>query len=125
MEMPNPFDAEAIGKVIGGIVAAVTAGILFLRRYLANDAATRANDIGVVDTIERYRSLLDSEREARRVAEERADKFARELRDAIHQMGELKAEIARLSQHVESQGARIGEQSATIERLRQRLETGE
>ena len=63
---------------LGGSGIVVTGALLWVRRFLSKDAADRAMDTADIGTVRRLNELLDSEREARKLAEARADQFAKE-----------------------------------------------
>ncbi|MQR02332.1 chemotaxis protein [Glaciimonas soli] len=86
--------------VIGSIAAAVFACFIFLRKYLASDAAARADDLGKVSALDLYKQLLESERTARISADARADQFAKERNEAWQMMGDMRGELMALREEV-------------------------
>jgi chromosome segregation ATPase len=65
--------------------------------------------------------LLDSEREARKLAEARADQFAQERNELTRSMGKLEGNILALTRQVEQLTEKVTSQSEEISRLRAQL----
>ena len=103
----------------GGIV--VTGALLWVRRFLSRDAADRAMDSADIGTVRRLNELLDSEREARKLAEARADQFAKERNDLAAMVGRLEGKIEALTSQVGQLTDRVTAQSEEIARLRGKL----
>ena len=59
---------------LGGTGTVFMAGFLCLRKFLSKVAADRAMDNADIGTVRRLNELLDSEREARKLAEAHADR---------------------------------------------------
>jgi hypothetical protein len=96
-----------IGYVVVMLIVGLGTGIYWL---LARNQQrlSGADADGQIEALSVYKEMLKAEREARVVAETRADQFARELRDALQQLGELKgqlqantAELGRVRQELE------------------------
>jgi chromosome segregation ATPase len=85
-----------MAATVGAMVAAFFGG----RKWLSSDTANRAGDSAAIALIEQLKSALVSEREARQVAEERADKFAHERNELVMQLGELRGRIEALTAEV-------------------------
>jgi len=106
---------------LGGSGIVVTGGLLWLRRFLSKDAADRAMDNADIGTVRRLNELLDSEREARKLAEARADQFAKERNDLAATVGRMEGKIEALTSQVASLTERVTLQSDEIARLRLKL----
>lgn len=104
-----------------GTGAVVAGGLLWLRRFLSKDAADRAMDNADIGTVRRLNELLDSEREARKLAEARADQFAKERNDLAISVGKLEGNIQYLTEKVEQLTEKVASQSEEIARLRGKL----
>jgi len=104
-----------------GTGAVVAGGLLWLRRFLSKDAADRAMDNADIGTVRRLNELLDSEREARKLAEARADQFAQERNELTRSMGQLEGNILALTRQVEQLTKQVTTQSEEISRLRAQL----
>lgn len=63
---------------LSGTGTVLLGAFLWLRKWLSRDAAERAMDSADVAVIRRLTELLDIERDARREAETKADRLARE-----------------------------------------------
>lgn len=96
-----------LGYVVVLLILGVGSGIYWL---LARNQQrlSGADADGQIEALAVYKEMLRAEREARVTAETRADQFARELREALQQLGELKgqlqamtAELARVRQELE------------------------
>ncbi len=96
-----------IGYVVVLVIVALGTGIYWL---LARNQQrlSGADADGQIEALSVYKEMLKAEREARVTAETRADQFARELRDALQQLGELKGQLAAMT--------------AELARVRQELE---
>lgn len=86
---------------LGGTGTVLLGGFLWLRKFLSKDAADRAMDNADIGTVRRLNELLDSEREARKLAEARADQFAKERNDLAISVGRLEGNILALTRQVE------------------------
>ena len=106
---------------LGGTGTIILGGLLWLRKWLSKDATDRAMDNADIGTVRRLNELLDSEREARKLAEARADQFARERNELIRSMGQLEGNIISLTRQVEQLTTQVTAQSEEIARLRGRL----
>lgn len=85
---------------IGALIALLIPIALGLRRWLSSDAVAReGNNV--------HKSLLGTLMDQLQAANERADRFAFERNEAIKEIGELKAQVAKLQ--------------ATIEHMQERL----
>ncbi|MDN4591265.1 hypothetical protein DBA29_22545 [Xenophilus aerolatus] len=96
-----------LGYLIVLLILGVGTGIYWL---LARNQQrlSGADTEGQIQALAVYKEMLKAERDARVTAEARADQFARELRDALQQLGELKgqlqamtAELTRVRQELE------------------------
>ena len=94
---------------------------LWLRKFLSKDAADRAMDNADIGTVRRLNELLDSEREARKLAEARADQFAKERNDLAATVGRMEGKIEALTSQVGQLTERVSLQSEEIARLRTKL----
>ena len=106
---------------LGGTGTVLLAGFLWLRKFLSKDAADRAMDNADIFTLRRLNELLDSEREARKLAEARADQFAKERNDLAATVGRMEGKIEALTSQVASLTERVTLQSDEIARLRIKL----
>ncbi|WP_434771255.1 chemotaxis protein [Pseudomonas entomophila] len=106
---------------LGGTGTVLLAGVLWLRRFLSKDAADRAMDSADIGTVRRLNELLDSERDARKLAEARADQFAQERNELNRSMGKLEGNILMLTRQVEQLTEKVTSQSEEISRLRAQL----
>lgn len=104
-----------------GTGAVLAGGLLWLRRFLSKDAADRAMDNADIGTVRRLNELLDSEREARKLAEARADQFAKERNDLAISVGRLEGNIVALTRQVEQLTKQVTAQSEEIASLRGKL----
>ena len=106
---------------LGGTGTVLLGGFLWLRKFLSKDAADRAMDNADIGTVRRLNELLDSEREARKLAEARADQFAQERNELTRSMGKLEGNILALTRQVEQLTEKVTSQSEEISRLRAQL----
>ncbi|MFD2641838.1 hypothetical protein [Pseudomonas japonica] len=106
---------------LGGTGTVLLGGFLWLRKFLSKDAADRAMDTADIGTVRRLNELLDSEREARKLAEARADQFAKERNDLAATVGRLEGKIEALTSQVGQLTDRVTAQSEEIARLRGKL----
>ena len=106
---------------LGGKVTVLLGGFLWLRKFLSKDAADRAMDNADIGTVRRLNELLDSEREARKLAEARADQFAKERNDLAATVGRMEGKIEALTSQVANLTERVTLQSDEIARLRIKL----
>lgn len=91
------FDIDPVWKILGGAGASIIALGLMLRSYLSNSSVSMAGNRADIGTITRLNKLLNEERIARRLSDERADQFAKERNEAIQAMGDLKGQIQALT----------------------------
>ncbi len=96
-----------IGYVVVMLIVGLGSGIAWLLARNSQRLAGADTD-GQIEALTIYKEMLKAEREARIVAETRADQFARELREALQTLGELKgqlqamtAELGRVRQELE------------------------
>ncbi|WP_060489641.1 hypothetical protein [Pseudomonas sp. NBRC 111121] len=106
---------------LGGTGTVLLGGFLWLRKFLSKDAADRAMDNADIGTVRRLNELLDSEREARKLAESRADQFAKERNDLAATVGRMEGKIEALTSQVANLTERVTLQSDEIARLRIKL----
>ncbi|MBA1195748.1 DUF3450 domain-containing protein [Pseudomonas sp. S07E 245] len=106
---------------LGGSGIVVTGALLWVRRFLSKDAADRAMDSADIGTVRRLNELLDSEREARKLAEARADQFAKERNELAAAVGRMEGKIESLTTQVANLTEKVTTQSAEIARLRLQL----
>lgn len=106
---------------LGGTGTVLLGGFLWLRKFLSKDAADRAMDSADIGTVRRLNELLDSEREARKLAEARADQFAKERNDLAATVGRMEGKIEALTSQVGQLTERVSLQSEEIARLRTKL----
>lgn len=106
---------------LGGTGTVLLGGFLWLRKFLSKDATDRAMDNADIGTVRRLNELLDSEREARKLAETRADQFAKERNDLAATVGRMEGKIEALTSQVVSLTERVTLQSDEIARLRTKL----
>ncbi|ERK99283.1 chemotaxis protein [Pseudomonas putida LF54] len=106
---------------LGGTGTVLLGGFLWLRKFLSKDAADRAMDSADIGTVRRLNELLDSEREARKLAEARADQFAKERNDLAATVGRMEGKVEALTSQVASLTDRVTLQSEEIARLRTKL----
>lgn len=106
---------------LGGTGTVLLGAFLWLRKFLSKDAADRAMDNADIGTVRRLNELLDSEREARKLAETRADQFAQERNELTRSMGKLEGNILALTRQVEQLTEKVTSQSEEISRLRAQL----
>ncbi|CAH0647141.1 chemotaxis protein [Pseudomonas putida] len=106
---------------LGGSGIVVTGALLWVRRFLSKDAADRAMDNADIGTVRRLNELLDSEREARKLAEARADQFAKERNELAAAVGRMEGKIEALTCQVGQLTEKVTTQSAEISRLRAQL----
>ncbi|MBX4136296.1 MULTISPECIES: chemotaxis protein [Pseudomonas] len=106
---------------LSGTGTVLLGGFLWLRKFLSKDAADRAMDNADIGTVRRLNELLDSEREARKLAEARADQFAKERNDLAATVGRMEGKIEALTSQVANLTERVTLQSDEIARLRIKL----
>ncbi|MFK3943931.1 chemotaxis protein [Pseudomonas monteilii] len=106
---------------LGGTGTVLLGGLLWLKKFLAKEATERAMDNADIGTVRRLNELLDSEREARKLAEARADQFAQERNELTRSMGKLEGNILALTRQVEQLTEKVTSQSEEISRLRAQL----
>lgn len=116
-DRPRPVHSHRLG----GTGTVLLGGFLWLRKFLSKDAADRAMDNADIGTVRRLNELLDSEREARKLAEARADQFAKERNDLAISVGRLEGNILALTRQVEQLTDKVTTQSEEISRLRAQL----
>lgn len=101
---------------IGAVVAGAIAILLALKPLLSRIKLSTSMDQGQIDALDRLGQMLNEERAARRLAEERADRFAVERNEAIQKIGKLEGEIHALRADVQRQAAVIEGLRADMER---------
>jgi len=106
---------------LGGTGTVLLGAFLWLRKFLSKDAADRAMDNADIGTVRRLNELLDSEREARKQAEARADQFAKERNDLAALVGRMEGKIEALTSQVGQLTERVTLQSEEIASLRTKL----
>lgn len=106
---------------LGGTGTVLLGGLLWLKKFLAKEATERAMDNADIGTVRRLNELLDSEREARKQAEARADQFAKERNDLAALVGRMEGKIEALTSQVGQLTERVTLQSEEIARLRTKL----
>ncbi|MBI6925701.1 chemotaxis protein [Pseudomonas putida] len=106
---------------LGGTGTVLLGSFLWLRKFLSKDATDRAMDNADIGTMRRLNELLDSEREARKLAEARADQFAKERNDLAATVGRMEGKIEALTSQVGQLTERVSLQSEEIARLRTKL----
>ncbi|MBA1194983.1 chemotaxis protein [Pseudomonas entomophila] len=106
---------------LGGTGTVLLGAFLWLRKFLSKDAADRAMDNADIGTVRRLNELLDSEREARKQAEARADQFAKERNELAALVGRMEGKIEALTSQVGQLTERVTLQSEEISRLRAQL----
>ena len=106
---------------LGGTGTVLLGGLLWLKKFLAKEATERAMDNADIGTVRRLNELLDSEREARKLAEVRADQFAQERNELTRSIGQLEGNILALTRQVEQLSEKVTTQSDEISRLRAQL----
>ena len=82
---------------LGGTGTVLFGAFLWLRKWLSRDAADRALDNADIAVIRRLTELLDSERDARRAAEAKADQFAKERNELVVTVGRLQGRVVALT----------------------------
>ena len=87
---------QAVGGILSGILLIFIAAKPLLSKLRVGSAMDNAQ----IDAIERLSKLLNEERELRRQAEERADRFAEERNQAIQKIGNLEGKITALEAEV-------------------------
>lgn len=106
---------------LGGTGTVLLGGFLWLRKFLSKDAADRAMDNADIGTVRRLNELLNDEREARKLAEARADQFAKERNELAAAVGRMEGKIESLTSQVANLTERVTLQSDEIARLRIKL----
>ncbi|RMM85930.1 putative prophage PSSB64-02, Orf32 [Pseudomonas coronafaciens pv. striafaciens] len=106
---------------LGGTGTILLGGFLWLRKFLSRDATDRAMDNADIGTVRRLNELLDSERQARKDAEARADQFAKERNELAAAVGRMEGKIEALTSQVAQLTDKVTTQSDEIARLRSRL----
>ena len=106
---------------LGGTGTLLLGAFLSMRKWLSKDAADRAMDSADIGTVRRLNELLDSEREARKAAEARADQFAKERNELAAAVGRMEGKIEALTSQVAQLTDKVTSQSAEISRLRAQL----
>lgn len=82
---------------LGGTGTVLFGAFLWLRKWLSRDAADRALDNADIAVIRRLTELLDSERDARREAEAKAEHFAKERNELVVTVGRLQGRVVALT----------------------------
>ena len=77
------------GTSLGGTGTVLLGGFLWLKKFLAKEATERAMDNADIGTVRRLNDLLDSEREARKLAEARANQLAKERNELAGEGGRI------------------------------------
>jgi len=106
---------------LGGTGTLLMSGFLWLKKFLAKEATERAMGNADIGTVRRLNELLDSEREARKLAEARADQFAKERNELATAVGRMEGKIEALTSQVAQLTEKVTSQSAEIGRLRSQL----
>ncbi|MFG0408196.1 chemotaxis protein [Pseudomonas sp. NY5710] len=88
---------------LGGTGTMLLGAFLWLRKWLSRDAADRALDNADIAVIRRLTELLDSERDARREAEAKADQFAKERNELVITVGRLQGRVVALTSQLARQ----------------------
>jgi len=78
---------------LSGTGTVLLGAFLWLRKWLSRDAADRALDRADAAVVRRLTELLDIERDARREAEAKADRLARERNDLVMTVGRLQGKV--------------------------------
>jgi len=98
-----------IWGAIGSAVVALIAGAFYVRKQLSKDGTQIASDGSarsmldfLSNELEKANARTDVERQARLVAEQRADQFAKDRNDLTKLVGELNGKITALESTVES-----------------------
>jgi chromosome segregation ATPase len=100
MDMPHLPD-NWLGNAITGIGIAGGA-IMYARKRLSADKLAIAGDNADLGSIARLQAQLDKAENARAEAEKRADDFADQRNKLIDQIGEMKGQLAVLTEKVNS-----------------------
>jgi len=106
---------------LGGTGITLLGAFLWLRKFLSRDATDRAMDNADIGTVRRLNELLDSERQARKEAEARADQFAKERNELAAAVGRMEGRIDALTSQVAQLTDKVTSQSQEISRLRTEL----
>jgi len=114
-----------IWGAIGSAIVAVITGALYVRQRLSKDGTQIASDRaerGMLEffsrELEKANARTETERQARLVAEQRADQFAKERNDLTKLVGELNGKITALEEKVESL-------NQDLQEMRERHESGD
>ena len=108
--------------LLGTVGAAVIAGAIFLRQYLSRGAADRADDAGRISAINVYKELLEAERAARALADQRADGFAKERNEAVTVMGELRGQLKAVTEQLKDQTDELAALRSQVRGLKEQID---
>jgi predicted nucleic acid-binding Zn-ribbon protein len=95
MDVPENWMGNALSAV-----TLVAGAILYARKKLSSDKVALAGDAADVGSIARLQAQLDRAEAGRVLAEKRADDFADQRNKLVEQMGDLKGQLATLTEQV-------------------------
>lgn len=78
---------------LAAAVLTLAGGWRLWRSQSLGDAKESADSKGQIAALDTWKDLLEGERAARKLAEERADKFAAERNEAMQQVWEMKGQL--------------------------------
>ncbi|SDZ71335.1 hypothetical protein SAMN05518854_11789 [Variovorax sp. YR266] len=107
--------------VFGGAAAiGIAAAYYFFSQKNSRDMAG-ADSAGQIKALAVYEEMLKSEREARALAEQRADKFAEERNEAYRELYKLQGQMSELTKQIERQNAELERLRAQISNLEEQI----
>lgn len=100
MDVPEPNSVGGYLAWVAGALASAYGGWSILRKNQSASAVTEASNEANITAIETYKELVATERAARIVAEQRADKFAEERNEAWKQLYETRGRLDAVTDQV-------------------------
>ena len=100
MEVPEPSGVGGYLAWAMGALASIYTGWVVVRKNASNSAVSEASNEANITAIETYKQLVESERAAAKLANERADKFAEERNEAWKQLYATQGKLEAMADQV-------------------------
>lgn len=88
----------------------------------ASDKVEGANRGGQIAALDTWKQLVEGERAARKLAEERADRFAEERNKAMEQVYDMRGQLRAMNEQVLSQARELGELRLQLQSLQRQVD---
>ncbi len=115
-----PLLKEAFGPVLALVLIAAGGFCIYLLQRIPQRMAGADSD-GQIEALNVYKGLLESERAAKVLAEQRADVFAKERNDALQSVWELKGELRALNEELSRLRGLVETQNTELAGLRDQV----